>query len=598
MAAVIAAKKEISGRSLDSNRTSIPSPGQSAPKFATFVAKRGTVEVIVVASALLAYVGTVAFGFVYDDGVQILQNPAIRNWGSVLQYFHKDVWAGLGTHSAATFYRPVFMLWLRLNDALFGQQPAGWHAAAAVLHAIASLLVCRLAACLTQSRATGCAVGILFALHPVHVESVAWVSGATDPLMTVFLCGAVLSYLEFDRSGKFRFLAWSVVLASMALLTKETAVLLPLLLGASLLSNGGGYRRLYAAKSLLIFVLLDGLYLALRHVALSGSQPFANMTIGQMVLTWPVVLAFYLRELVLPWRLSPFHDLLVAQSASEPRFLGSLVLLLAMVALLWWWVRRSSRRGLIVAGCAWLLVPLLPVLNLRVFKPGQLVQDRYLYLPSVGFSLLVVAAALDLLERFASGRVWKLGSALVVVTSLVYIVVVSVNQVAWAGDLLLYQHSVDVAPNNAAAAMNLGITYVQKGDLDQGTIWLERSAQLDGENSDIQFNLANAYYREGKLPVAYRCIRRSLELDPQRAQGWLLASEIALDSGDTEAALTAARHAQQLWPDGPGYHAMIGFVQLRRGDMSAAEEAFRQEILLHPDDQQAQQALANLKIGK
>jgi len=583
---------------MDSARVSIQSPRPNTRGLAAFVAKPGTVEVLVGVLALLAYVGTVAFGFVYDDTVQIVQNPAIRHWGSALRYFHKDVWAGLATRGTATFYRPLFMLWLRLNDAWFGLQPAGWHAAAVVLHAIASVLVCRLAARLTQSRAAACAVGILFALHPVHVESVAWVSGATDSLMTAFICGAILSYLDFGRGGKRRFLAWSVVLACLALLTKETAVLLPLLLGASFLGDEGGWRRLATTKSLLIFFGLDGVYLAIRHVALHGAQPFANMTIGQMILTWPVVLAFYLGQLVLPLRLSLYRDLFAVHSALEPRFLVALVLLSATAALLWWWARRSSRRGLIVAACAWLLVPLLPVLNLRVFTPGQLVHDRYLYLPSVGFSLLVVVAALDLLERFASGRVWKFGSALVVATSLVYVVVVFANQVVWASDLLLYRHSVEIAPRNAVAAMNLGFAYVRKGDLDHGISWLERSAQLDGENADIQLNLAEAYYFKGKFPAASQCIRRSLERDPQRPQGWLLASEIALDSGDSEAALAAAQRAQQLWPDGPGYHAMVGFAHWRRGDRCAAEEAFRQELSLHPDYQQARVALENLKAGQ
>jgi protein O-mannosyl-transferase len=418
----------------------------NTPLLEEFVAKPGIAETIVAASALLAYIATLTFGFVYDDVLQIVQNPAIREWGSTLQYFHQDVWAGIGTQGAATFFRPVFMLWIRLNDALFGLQPSGWHAAAVVLHVIASILVCRVAGRLTESRAAACAVGMLFALHPVHVESVAWVSGATDPLMTVFVCGAVLSYLEFSHGGKYRFLAWSVVLACLALLTKETAVLLPLLLGASLLTHEGGWKPLKAAKSLLIFVLLAGLYLILRQIVLHGPPPIANMTVGQMIMTWPVVLVFYLGELMLPWRLSLFRDFFAVQSASEPRFLGALVLTFAIAAALFWWARSSSRRGLIVTACAWLLVPLLPVLNLRVLIPGQLVPDRYLYLPSVGFSLLVVAAGMDFAERFDKGPVWRFRSSLVLAISLMYVFVVFVNQRVWASNLLFFKHSVEIAP--------------------------------------------------------------------------------------------------------------------------------------------------------
>ena len=563
-----------------------------------FAAKPAIAELLVGASALLAYIGTLTFDFVYDDVLQIVQNPAVQNWGSTLQYFHQDVWAGLGTQGAATFYRPVFMLWLRLNDAVFGLRPYGWHVSAVVLHVIAAVLVCRLAARLTQSRAAGCAVGMLFALHPVHVESVAWVSGATDTLLAVFLCGAVLCYMEFVHEGKYRFLAWSVVLAWLALLTKETAVLLPLLVGASLLSEEGGWKRLKRAKSLLIFVVLVCFYLILRLLFLHSPPPVLNMTIGQMIMTWPVVLVFYLGQLVLPLRLSPFRDLFPVQSASEPRFLGALVLLIAISAALYWWARSSSRRGLILTGSAWFLVPLLPVLNLRVLNPGQLVPDRYLYLPSIGFSLLVVAAGIDIAGRFYRSRVWRFRSSLVVAISLVYVVLVVVNQRVWANNLLFFKHSVEIAPRNAIANKNLGVAYALAGDLDQGISWLERAVRLDPKNADFQFNLALVYYENSRLREAYQHNQRSLELNPQNPQGWLLASKIAFDSGDNERALASAQIGERAFPDGPGFRTVVGYVLLRRGDRYGAAQAFREELLLHPDDQEARSALEQLNAGR
>jgi len=561
------------------------------------IAAPGSVEVLVAALALLAYIGTVTFGFVNDDRVQIVQNPALRHWRSALQYFQQDVWAGLG-RGTATFYRPLFMLWLRLNHALFGLQPAGWHAAAVVLHAIASVLVCRLAAHLTRNRAAACAVGVLFALHPVHVESVAWVSGATDSLLTICVCGTTVCYLNFIGNGKRRWLAASVVLACLALLTKETAVMLPLLLAASLACVEGDWRRVAKSKSLLIFVALAVAYLPIRAAALHGAQPFANMTVGQMMLTWPVVSVFYLRELLLPWRLSFYHDVFAAHGVSQPLLIGALALLVAMAALFWWWARRSSRHGLIVTALVWLVLPLLPVFNLRVMTPGQLVADRYLYLPSAGFCLLLVVVALELLERYRSERAWRLGSTLVVAASLVYVFVVFTNQTAWASEVLLYKNAVEMAPRNATAARNLGVAYVDKGDLDQGIRWLERSSQLDPESPDTQFALSQAFYLKGDFSAACQYIRRALQRDPQRAQGWLLASQIALDSGNSEGALAAAQRAQQLWPQGEGYQTILGLVQLHRGDRKSAEEAFRRELALHPDYIPARVALEKLQSGK
>jgi Flp pilus assembly protein TadD len=317
-----------------------------------------------------------------------------------------------------------------------------------------------------------------------------------------------------------------------------------------------------------------------------------------MILTSPVALLFYLRKLVVPWPLSVFYDFYTVHSPADPRFALAVALLVIVTAFLWWWARHSSRRGLIIAACAWLVLPLLPVLNLRVFSPGQLVHDRFLYVSCVGFSLLLVVGAMDVLQRLDSAARWKAGAALTALISLLWLGVVFVNELNWANDRLLYMHAAEVAPRNATAAMNLGVSYLNSRDFGHGVSWLERSAQLDGNNDVVHFNLAQAHYQQRNLPAAAQSIRRSLDLNPGRPQAWLLASQIALDSGDTLTALAAAKTAQRLWPKGRGYHAMVGFVQWRQGDINGAEESFRQEISLHPEEQTAQVALQNLKAGK
>jgi hypothetical protein len=576
-------------------KSQITEPAQ--PGFAALLAKPGAAEVLTGALALLAYLGTVAFEFVYDDSVMIVGNSGIRSLRSAMQYFHRDAWAGLPVQGAATYYRPLYMLWMWANHALFGLRPAGWHAAAAVLHAVASVLVCSLAIRLTRSRPAGCAVGILFALHPSHVESVAWASGTTDPLVTIFIGAACLFYLASQRSEAGPWMAGSVVFACLALMTKETAVLLPLLLAACVLAEYEHSLR-STAKPLLMFLFLDGIYLILRSWALTGPRAVMHMTVREMILTSPVALVFYLRKLVVPWPLSVFYDFYTVHSLAEPRLGLALALLVALAALVWWWARHSSRRGLIVASCAWLLLPLLPVLNLRVFGTDQLVHDRFLYLSCFGFSLLLVVGTMDVLQRLDIAARWKAGGALVAAISLVWLGLVFVSELNWANDRLLYMHAADVSPRNSTAAMNLGVSYLTSGDFGHGVSWLERSAQLDANNDVVHFNLAQAYYEQRNLPVAAQSIRRSLNINPGRPQAWLLASQIALDSGDTSTAWAAAKTAQRLWPDGPGYHAMVGFVQWRQGDITGAEESFRQEILLHPEEQKAQVALQSLKAGK
>lgn len=119
----------------------------------------------------LRNLGTVVFGFVSDDTGQIVQNKAFQSWGATWNYFHQDVWMGL-LHFLP-YYRPILMFWLRLNYVLFGLQPYRWHISLVLLHTVASVLMCRLADRMLHNRAAACAAGVLFAPHPVHIESVA-----------------------------------------------------------------------------------------------------------------------------------------------------------------------------------------------------------------------------------------------------------------------------------------------------------------------------------------------------------------------------------------------------------------------------------------
>ena len=157
----------------------------------------GIAETLVCAAAILCFVATLAFGFVYDDVPQILKNPAIQSWHYLPQYFAAHVWSSIYPNSLGNYYRPVFLIWLRLNYAMFGTSPSGWHATSVAVHVLSTWLVFCVVLKLAKNRVTSFVAALLFALHPVHVESVAWISGVVDPLMSVFLLSAFWMFIEW-----------------------------------------------------------------------------------------------------------------------------------------------------------------------------------------------------------------------------------------------------------------------------------------------------------------------------------------------------------------------------------------------------------------
>src|ERR1039457_3742563 len=162
----------------------------------SFFFRRDAMEIIVCGVAALVYVATLSFGFVYDDVPQILKNPAIHNWQSLPQYFNSHVWAAIYPNSSGNYYRPLFLLWLRVNYALFGTKALGWHLSSVACHVVAAFLVFRLAEKLSGNRRTALIAALIFSVHPAHIENVAWISGVSDPLMTCFLLGSLLAFFS------------------------------------------------------------------------------------------------------------------------------------------------------------------------------------------------------------------------------------------------------------------------------------------------------------------------------------------------------------------------------------------------------------------
>ena len=182
--------------------------------------------------AAAIYAQAAFFQFVYDDLGQIVLNPQIKSWTLAFSYFKTHVWAQ--SSGIAMYYRPAFMLWLTANYKLFGLNPLYWHLAVIGLHLACCLLVYFLVWRLTQDRWVTVVAALLFGLHPAHVESVAWVSGSTDSLMAALLLGSLLCYLKHRDSGQTTDVwQWSsLLLAALSVLTKETALIIPVLIFA------------------------------------------------------------------------------------------------------------------------------------------------------------------------------------------------------------------------------------------------------------------------------------------------------------------------------------------------------------------------------
>ena len=418
---------------------------------------------------------------------------------------------------------------------------------------------------------------LLFAVHPVHLDAVDPITGRGDLLAAGFLLaawGALHARREAPEDegapGRSRGvvpLVLGVILFGAALLSKELAVVLPALFVAGLWASGGEtrMRRVTAAsRDLGLLVLVLGVYLVLRTAILGAlveagipdplDNPLAGEGIAARLSGAPVAWLQGARLLVWPWPLSPDYSdgsLAVPAGPADPRVVAGWALALGIG---WAWVWAARRGGPEFLGLSILLAASLPSANL-LFTAPVLLAERLLYLPALGFTLLLASAGAALCRSVAAdGQSRRIATALVVaVVAIPYGLRALAHHPVYADDLALWRHAAEVTPGNAKA-------------------W---------------YNLGNAWLRRSRPEAAAEAFRRSVERRPGLAIGWSNLGVARVQAGQWPGAAEAFSRALALDPTLAQAHAGLGSLALRRGNLPAARKHLQTSLLLAPEQPDA-----------
>jgi hypothetical protein len=375
----------------------------------------------------IAYLRCLGNEFVFDDVLMINANTYIGQWSFLWRSMVNDSWWFRDPNHLpySAYYRPLQDIWLALNYHLFGFNPVGWHAMMIMLHLVAVWLVYQIVRVIAPGEWRAVIAALLFGLIPVHAEAVVWATAVPLPLSATFELGAFYLFLTRGATPR-RNWALSLLLYTCALLSHESAVAFPGLVAAYALllepRMGTSVRRKPpAAESTDVVAGRDTEALPARLVrAAIEAAPFAAAMVGYLVLrllvlgfisrpnslnhantavvvmTIPWVLLHFLELIVVPWRAGPGHRIFLVSSPVSPEFYGPLAAFALIGAVLM--LGRLRKRGLYLFCALWFLLALIPEMNLSGLDPEFLVQDRYLYLPSFGWCLLIA----DALTTFAA----------------------------------------------------------------------------------------------------------------------------------------------------------------------------------------------------
>lgn len=584
----------------------------SAPAFVHFerpAPRSWLLPLVVAALTYLTYAASLRFGFVYDDRIQILKNPWLDSWSHFADYFRYHVFAFLGVYEDGFFWRPFFLLWMKINYSLFGLNPAAWHAATLLLHALAAGLSSVLALRLFGDRFAALFVGLFAGIYPVTIETAAWNAGITDSMTEIFCLASLLFYLRWrDEPTRLPWPLLSLLMFACGLMSKETAIVLPAILAAhALLLGQTGGRRLRLgglARVLAPYAAVLVVYWALRLLILTGqAQQYSN--VASILLTIPSLLWFYLRLLVFPLSVSPHYNFRVVTSPGLANFVLPLVLLLALTAGVGLLVRRGRgpsptlphRSRLALFAVVWILLSLAPVLYVRHMQFDDAAHIRYLYMPCFGYGILIALA----LGKLRSGPLVFARPASQVAAAIAVLgvsaAITARMQMHWTSDFALFSHAVKVAPHNSSALTDYAVELGERKHFDEALQYFRRALQLNPDLWYAHLNLGLTYILLGEYQSAVTHLERSLPLKPRDSQQYLYLATAEAKLGHWERAEWAMHEAMRRAPGNGEYPYALGVIFEQQGKFEQAAEAYRAALHLDPGNQRAQRRLAAIAGG-
>ncbi len=578
---------------------------------------------ILVVVAFLAFARTIPYAFVYDDEYQILRNPWIRDWSNLGRIFTTDVWQFRNnTAGSSNYYRPIHMLLHMVGFTLSGFNPSAFHLINIALHCFSTLLVALIGFRLTSNRELSLASGLIFALHPIHAESVSWIAAVPDLACAVFYFGALYFYLrDMQEPSRHRHIALSMLLFWGALLSKEMAFTFPIVASWADFSLN---RRLRWSRYAMIASIF-GIYSVQRINALGRffvQQLSLELDPVSQILTRVDFLARYLRKAFVPYDISAFHVFQPTTSVLSGNFILAL-LTLGMLGCCAWYL-RERKAAVFLFGFS--LISLAPILNISGIGENVFA-DRYLYIPTLASCLLIPMiahriwaarpsswrwqgeyagiAALSALMVLFGVMLWntifmwkdvptlysetmKRSPTAVLINNSLARYYISINQLDKAEELfrksltLWDKNYIKYSLNLTSAYSGLGGIYFKRRNMQQAEYYFNKAREINPDTLDALQNLGSIYLAMGDLPKALEVDKRALDINPRNEVSWNNLSVYYLTTKQYDQAIECARKALEIFPELCEPYLVLTRAYVRKGMIPEARSAYEAARRIDP----------------
>jgi Tfp pilus assembly protein PilF len=580
-----------------------------------------TCGVIAFVIAVVLYIPSLKNNFVnWDDGIYIYENSSIRSLSPetirwMLTAFH------------ATNWHPLTWLSHAVDHALFGLNPGGHHLTSIIIHGLNTALVLLLSMQLSlkaqvlnkipassaekpptpaTTLIAGCVTALLFGIHPLHVESVAWAAERKDVLCAFFFLLTLLSYCLFvscaDEKKRAVWFAAGIALAAAALMAKPMAVTIPFIL--ILLDiypfkrfplRGGTHQNANVLLEKIPFLLLSGISAILTVMAQHAGGAFESLERLPVHLRLANALyapLFYLGKMVWPAQLVPYYPF-----PKTIHFLDLAYYAIAIIVVfgITGWCIRLWRRGncLLLTAWTYYLITLSPVLGIMQVG-SQAAADRYTYLPSVSIFLLAGAGVAKLCARFAGRKnIIVAGGMLAALLAAALGQRTIAQSAVWRDSESLWTYVIKAFPGSVPVAHNnLGVLYDGRGLHDKAFEEYEKAIAINPSFADARANLGVAYKRRGNYEKAIEEYQKALAGNPNMAEARTNLGLAYYHQGMYDKAVAEYQKALNIDPLLAAAHYNLGLAYYALGMLDKSLEAYKKAVAINPSF-----AEAHYKLG-
>jgi Flp pilus assembly protein TadD len=558
--------------------------------------------VLLVGATWAVYLNSLHNQFLFDD-VQIIVEAQYSNPQGLLSPL-------LGLVKGVPSYRPLRSASYAFDFALSGLRPIGYHLSNVTYHTLSSLTVLLIARMIFGKIRPALVTALLFAVHPIQTDSVTYLSGRRDVLSGLFVLAGFYAFLRYRVTGKRGYLIGLGISFLLAIFSKESGIVLPLLCFAyDTFHRSDVTQRVHGDST--IRRLLAGMRTAIdesRWVYLSlfaGTGLFAFYVLFLMRGTWQRayhggslwftlltdarIFVHYLKQLVFPITLNAdysYNAFPVTVSWTDQHALIAVLILFGIgvgcyLALTW--------RPLVGLGGLWFFLALLPMA--QIVPHHEMMAEHYLYIPSFGFFLAVVAIVDPYFEPHRFKRLaYGMAAAVLVLLSLRTVW----RNTDWKDELTLWQKTVQVAPDAARARNNLGAAYLRQGQLTEAIQHLERAVSIKPDFDIAHANIGKIHLDRNELDLAAQKLHVALELNPKELLPRLWLGAAYVRQGREQEAEEQFRMALAAPTLNAYAYNNLGVLFVRRGQMTEARSAFETALSLMPNLTAAQENLTRL----